>query len=81
MGAIDILQSHRSRAADETRSSVGGDCEATAMWSMGVAARQTKNNKQLTVASTFHYVGAVVFTYTLQASLEAFLTQMSINVI
>ena len=34
---------------------------ATKGWSMGVAARQTKNNKQLTAASTFHYVGAVVF--------------------
>ena len=29
------LLSHKSRAADETRSSVGGACEATAMWSMG----------------------------------------------
>ena len=61
MGAIDILQSHRSRAADETRSSVGGVCEATAMWSMGVAARQTKNSKQLTTASTYYRVEAVAF--------------------
>ena len=49
---------------------MGGDCKATAIWSI-IAKRhrnsrwelpvgQTKNNQQLTTASTFHYVGAAV---------------------
>ena len=37
--SIDILQSHKSRVAEEFRNSAGGDCEATAMWSMGVAPK------------------------------------------
>ena len=33
------LQSHKSHVAEEIRNSAGGDCEATAMWSMGVAPK------------------------------------------
>ena len=44
MGTIDILQSHWSRVADKIRNSAGGDCEATAMWSMGVAPKGKQKN-------------------------------------
>ena len=33
------MQSHKSHVAEEIRNSAGGDCEATAMWSMGVAPK------------------------------------------
>ena len=53
------LQNDRDNHWVIVTQSVGYDCNATVIGSMGVARRANIKNQQLTTASTFHYVGAV----------------------